>query len=250
MGLDIYAGTLTRYYMHNWKTKLQQLAGSKGIEYNKVTPDGEDYDGGRTRDVGAIRGEVVDWMDWILKSIEHDGGGTHDPWPEDNESPYFTCKPDWDAFGALLLVTACEYYDEPVPPTVTPGWAYYDNHLVQSLSDEFYENMSLVAGVTWWLPIPIVFIMEAVKPLGMDVTIGTVRGLRAELRTINELVWQADEDTIIGWGTSECHLEGGAVLLDSNSELNTESLAKYAYSMLYQAVKFSDEHNVPIILDF
>ena len=24
MGLDIYAGTLTRYYSHNWKTVVQQ----------------------------------------------------------------------------------------------------------------------------------------------------------------------------------------------------------------------------------
>ena len=26
MGLDIYAGTLTRYYSHNWKTVVQQLS--------------------------------------------------------------------------------------------------------------------------------------------------------------------------------------------------------------------------------
>ena len=26
MGLDIYAGTLTRYYNHNWKTQAQQFA--------------------------------------------------------------------------------------------------------------------------------------------------------------------------------------------------------------------------------
>ena len=26
MGLDIYAGTLTRYYSHNWKTVVQQWA--------------------------------------------------------------------------------------------------------------------------------------------------------------------------------------------------------------------------------
>ena len=26
MGLDIYAGTLTRYYSHNWKTVVQRWA--------------------------------------------------------------------------------------------------------------------------------------------------------------------------------------------------------------------------------
>lgn len=29
MGLDIYAGTLTRYYMNNWKTVAQQFAEAK-----------------------------------------------------------------------------------------------------------------------------------------------------------------------------------------------------------------------------
>ena len=31
MGLDIYAGTLTRYYSHNWKNIVQQLFCSPGI---------------------------------------------------------------------------------------------------------------------------------------------------------------------------------------------------------------------------
>ena len=30
MGLDIYAGTLTRYYAHNWKSAVQQWAEENG----------------------------------------------------------------------------------------------------------------------------------------------------------------------------------------------------------------------------
>ena len=37
-------------------------------------------------------------------------------------NPYYTDKPDWDAFGAMLLVAACHTYDEPVPPTVEKDW--------------------------------------------------------------------------------------------------------------------------------
>lgn len=29
MGMDIYAGTFTRYYASNWKTKAQQYGGSQ-----------------------------------------------------------------------------------------------------------------------------------------------------------------------------------------------------------------------------
>ena len=41
MGLDIYAGTLTRYYSHNWKTVTQQWAEANGYAFRKFTPEGE-----------------------------------------------------------------------------------------------------------------------------------------------------------------------------------------------------------------
>ena len=41
MGLDIYAGTLTRYYSHNWKTVTQQWAEENEWGFQKITPDGE-----------------------------------------------------------------------------------------------------------------------------------------------------------------------------------------------------------------
>ena len=36
MGLDIYAGTLTRYYSHNWKTVVQQWAEENGWGFQKI----------------------------------------------------------------------------------------------------------------------------------------------------------------------------------------------------------------------
>ena len=44
MGLDIYAGTLTRYYSYNWKTVVQQWAEENGFGFQKITPDGEAAD--------------------------------------------------------------------------------------------------------------------------------------------------------------------------------------------------------------
>ncbi len=40
MGLDIYAGTLTRYYSHNWKTVVQQWAEENGYSFNRITRTG------------------------------------------------------------------------------------------------------------------------------------------------------------------------------------------------------------------
>ena len=118
MGLDIYAGTLTRYYSHNWKTVVQQWAEENGYTFNRITPDGEPADNEEELSPAEIQAAVEDWRDQILAAISQPNQPPYTPWPEDNERPYYTDKPDWDAFGAMLLVAACRTYEEPVPSTV------------------------------------------------------------------------------------------------------------------------------------
>ena len=40
MGMDLYAGTLTRYYARNWKSTVQQWAEANGYTFNRMGPDG------------------------------------------------------------------------------------------------------------------------------------------------------------------------------------------------------------------
>ena len=110
MGLDIYAGTLTRYYSHNWKTVVQQWAEENGWGFQKITPDGEAADNEEEMSPAEVQAVVENWRDQILSAISQPGQLPYAPWPEDNEKPYYTDKPDWDAFGAMLLVAACHTY--------------------------------------------------------------------------------------------------------------------------------------------
>ncbi len=41
MGLDIYAGTLTRYYPDDWKTVAQQWAEEMGYDFSTVDGQGK-----------------------------------------------------------------------------------------------------------------------------------------------------------------------------------------------------------------
>ena len=63
-----------------------------------------------------VQAAVENWRDQILSAISQPGQPPYAPWLEDNEKPYYTDKPDWDAFGAMLLVAACRTYEEPVLP--------------------------------------------------------------------------------------------------------------------------------------
>ena len=71
-----------------------------------------------------VQAAAENWRDQILSAISQPDQPPYTPWPEDNEKPYYTDKPDWDTFGAMLLVAACHTYDEPVPPTVGNNWNF------------------------------------------------------------------------------------------------------------------------------
>lgn len=259
MGLDIYAGTLTRYYAHNWKTAVQQWAEENGYTFQKITPDGEPAADEEELLPAEIQGIVENWRDQILAAVSQPGQSPYAPWPEDNERPYYTDKPDWDAFGAMLLVAACHTYNEPVPPIVEKDWDFMEHPIIARLTEDQERVWSLFRGVTWWLPLPDAFLFEAPLPTEHTAAIGTVGGLRKELEKLNQLAWQADEDTILSWCEKEGYPVDGTVGPDGtfskadlpeHTQYDTESLAKFAFSIFWQAMRFAEERQVPILLDF
>lgn len=259
MGLDIYAGTLTRYYAHNWKTITQQWAEENGWGFQKITPEGERVDDEEEMTPAEIQDGMENWRDQILAAITQPGQEPYTPWPEDNERPYYTDKPDWDAFGAMLLVAACHTYGEPVPATVQKDWNFMEHPAIKRLAEDQERVWSLFRGATWWLPLPDSIMFQAPLPTDSRAVIGTLGGLRKELEKLNQLAWQADEDTILGWTRTEGYPADGTVGpngafsradIPEHTEYNTDSLAKFAFSMFWQALEFAEKQQVPVLLDY
>lgn len=259
MGLDIYAGTLTRYYAHDWKTVTQRWAEANGWGFHKITPDGAPAEDEEELDPAEVQGAVEDWRDQILAAIAQPGQEPYTPWPEDNQRPYYTDKPDWDAFGAMLLAAACHTYGEPVPPTVEKDWNFMEHPMIARLAEDGERVWSLFRGADWWLPLEVPLLFKAPLPNGNPSVIATVGALRRELEKLNQLAWQADEDTILHWSDTEGYPSDGTVGPDGqfsgadiqeHTQYDTQSLAKFAFSMFWQAVRFAEENQVPILLDY
>ena len=230
MGLDIYAGPLTRYYSHNWKTVVQQWAEENGYTFNRITPDGEPADNEEELSPAEIQAAVEDWRDQILAAISQPNQPHYTPWPEDNERPYYTDKPDWDAFGAMLLVAACHTYEEPVPLTVEKDWDFGEHPLIARLASDEERVWSLLRGATWWLPLTDSFLFQGPLPTDDQTMIATLGGLRKELEKLNQLAWQADEDTILGWADTEGYPVDGTVDSDGQySKLSISVTISFAY---------------------
>ena len=184
MGMDLYAGTLTRYYAHNWKTISQQWAEEHGYGFQRVSSTGDAL-GEETVSPEDVQRGMETWRDWLLKALSVPFA----VWEEDNERPYFTDKLDWDAFGALLLVAACHIYGDPVPETVAKGWDFWDHPLIRRMGEDRSRGWSLFRGVEWWLPLSETILFEAPRPGGDKGAMASVSLLRWELEQIDQLVW-------------------------------------------------------------
>ena len=254
MGLDIYAWTLTRYYAGNWKSAVEQWADANGYSFSRITPEGDRIEE-ETLEPAEVQEAIEQWRDWLLETLASEEQ-SYSPWPENNTADYYTDKPDWPAWGALLLYSACLKYGQTCPEQVAKNWDFAAEPLVQrALADEQFK-WSLFSGVTIWLPLEGAFWFQGPGPAGDDCIMATLDALRAELAYINARGWQAEEAEIISWSEAEGYpVEGEAAgqAVQSVSEVSvyqTQSLAKFAYAMLYQALIFAEAQRCAIILDY
>ena len=81
MGLDIYAGTLTRYYARNWKTSVQQWGEANGVNINIVRNEPDDVQIASPKEILA---GVTGWKEQFLAVY---GQHITEPllWNEDND---------------------------------------------------------------------------------------------------------------------------------------------------------------------
>ncbi|MDE5728286.1 MAG: hypothetical protein K2H94_09240, partial [Duncaniella sp.] len=118
------------------------------------------------------------------------------------------------------------------------------------------------SDVALWLPIPDKAIFITSYPTGNEGSISTVSLLKKELEELNQRLWKADEGAILSWRNDKYYVPVkenkpnrllGFIRKTQKTPKErylTEDLAQCAYSMLYQAVRFAEENQVPILLDY
>ena len=257
MGLDIYAGTLTRYYSRSWKTTEEEYVSGKEDLYSHLRDYADEDDEPQLTPEQAE--ELISTWQESLVNVLNENGIDIKKWNEDAESPYYTDSPDWEAFGALLLISAGKIYDVPVELQVEKYWQFGEHTLIKHALNDENLNGTLFSGTIMWLPDERPMMFQGPLPSGEATLYGTSGGLKTELERLNEILWEADEETIISWSTTEGHpaeteLKIGELIFEAgfgeNTKYSTESLAKLAFSILWQAAAYSLENGVPVVMDF
>jgi hypothetical protein len=232
MGLDIYVGGLARYYSGNWETVMQRAGRAAGHEVIVAR------DVKLSADPTEAYEAAVGWRD-SLCSVINDAGGNCLVWSEEASSPYFTDKIGWPAFGALSLAAA--YSDNPnaeLPTSFTPQWGrdpIYEASVADGSGTRFPH---LLCSPELWLPgnfMPV----RCSDPLGDTRVVSSTAGLISDLLTLNANTWDATPQTANTWS-----LEA----LTEDAPL--DALARFGFAVLLRLALESDEHVIPMKLDY
>ena len=171
MGLDVYVGSLTRYYVEGPADVVDRVARHQG-----VVPDGRAPE-------EVIRSAVLRWRDGLNRWLVDRLDGPLD-WDESGPAPCFTDKPGWDGYGGTLLLAAHDEHPElPPPALVSADWP--DDPAYQAASARGAgSRYSQLLTPELWLPCRFDFTVRTQDITGEEVEVGSSVALLDQLELL------------------------------------------------------------------
>ena len=235
MALDVYVGSLTRYYAGRWENLGERAARERGaptsVRWAKQPEDAKSQD--------RIRAKVIGWRTALAKALGDRLAGPLD-WDETEDAPWYTHRPGWDGFGSLVLWAA--YAEHPVltcPASLPEDWDE-DPALARSNGAGFRSCYShLVRDVELWLPARFAFTVEGQDFEGRRVVFGSAPGLCEQLRRLNAATWQAGRKVLSGWQATAPAADWGL-----------ERRARHAFAVLSDLSGKAVAYRLPMKLEY
>lgn len=236
MALDVYVGSLARYYAGEWESVSEKTARERGtqVRIGRRVGSGEPQP-----DIQETLQAILGWRVELNQSL---GDRMAEPldWSEDLDAPYHTGRPGWDGFGSLVLWAAYAEHPGLRRPASLPEEWDGDPVLVRSNAAGFRSRYShLVRNVELWLPNPFEFTFEGEDVDGHRVVVGSTATLRRQLEDLNAATWKADSGIVAAWGRDAPA---------DNAPL--EQSARYAHAVLLDLAGRSVELRLPMKLDY
>lgn len=235
MAFDLYVGTFTRFYRREWENIAQRHARETGTRYTMVYAGGEPEP---PPPPDEIRGIIGQWRDAINQQI---GGHLDRPlaWDESDSMRYFTDRPAWQGYGALILWAA--YAAQPQmkrPLKVNEDWAGDPAFDATYNAPRLGPFGNLVRG-NLWIPGDFKFTFNFINPVHEEVMIGSTTGLLESLNALNEATFKGSASDIAQWRRGD----------DADTD-ELEPVARFGFSIFHSLTVSAVEHGLPIIQSF
>lgn len=173
MGLDVYVGSLTRYYVESSADVVERIARHQGM----AVSDGQDAE-------EVIRAAVVGWRDGLSRWLGDRLDGPLD-WDESGPAPCFTDKPGWDGYGGTLLLAAHDEHPElPAPAQVSADWPDDPAYQAASAPGAGSRYHQLLTPELW-LPCRFAFTVRTQDITGEEVELGSSMALLDQLELLS-----------------------------------------------------------------
>ena len=196
MGLDLYVGSLTRYFCGNWDTSLQQQCRKKSVPYSRENEGKEKFE---KKPREKVHPGVLEWKNGIISKLN---GSCTQPvdWDESEKAPYFTDQLHFQGHSSLLLWAAYAEHPELSRPTAVVEDFEEDEAYSRYAEDESKtEFPHLLRQTVCWLPAEFDQPFEAIDLCEAEIGYGSANKLLDELTILNLKTWKADKATIERW---------------------------------------------------
>ena len=242
MGLDVYVGSFTRYYTHDWETVVQQAGRLQGVTVNVIRTEPEPAD--RITDPAEINAGIIRWRTGVNMALRNADAVSADiDWDERADAPYFTDKPAWDCFGALNLLAAYAEESKPLfgsrfPKQLTDKWAE-DAKFVRRAGDKGSRYVHLYACEVW-LPIEMQKTFEGPRPNGQPTRFGSSIRLLEELNALNQDTYRGGAADLAQWRRD----------MPEGPDPAFEPKAKTGLSIMLTLTAAAVQYRLPMLLDY
>ena len=216
---------------------VQKFARGAGIKFETMRLKKEEEDQPALTEE-TVRELVLDWRNKLSGGLAQHLQ-TPLEWDESSSAPYFTDKPAWDCYGAVLLLAAYNEHDKSPLPSVVPEHWEQDSVVRASLADDFQSAYSHLMGPEVWLPNDFKFTFKSELVTAKEVSIGSSRSLLSQLWNLNDRTLHGTRENFVKWRNDGAEYGGPF-----------EQSAKMGLAVLITLAEESVKNNLPMLLDY
>lgn len=231
MNVELFVGTLTRYYSEQW----QNAATRKGAKSPFGPSKGK---GGAVTDPVELQGIIAEWLaNASSKLKEHLPGPLS--WQEGMLQPHFVGELGMPGYGgAILLAAYTNNAHLQRPATFMKTWEG-DPAIDASMKAERKDALWEVMNCGIWLPLDFRFGIGMKDPSGTPLKAGSIDLLWHALEYLNEANWGAQAEAIAEWRARQL------------SETDTfDTQAQFGFAVFHDMCKRARENRLPMKLHY